>query len=533
MPPLGNMPSEVRKTLVQLGVERVADIERIRDCLTEMAGLGTPLLPEFTLHNQVHSDNLVRLLARLKKEFGLKLSSYEAFLLTASAYLHDVGMFFDGGAFQEDILPDPVAALSFCPQGLCDTPENYQLFGLDTGAQLRETHSLLSAYLLYQEETHIDGVMDEDRPFLMAICRGHGRANLRERGCWCYRTIPQDGEEIRVGLLASLLRLVDAMDFHKNRAPAKILGQRAVTFLKTPVSLGHWIKQYFVLDPFVARINEGGNLILRCTVYFSVPTRKLNGVRYLDFFRPLFEKHVEEARKWNFDINEYPSDLAIALGINDIELVLEERELPGGRDLPTRIVEEIERTSCGDVLEFLEQRARATQQDATTGVEEGFRCKEVGSAPLDLPSEPVLIVEDHPWYRKHLGSILTGAGYQCELAETFEEALEKLNVHDPFVLLLDMKLHGSFQKGWALARAALDRGVPVIVVTSYPSIEGINGAIREFDVAYFFDKAKLSPEQLRSRVSEVAGRPRRKKLSRSQRQVLLERLLGFFPDSTA
>ena len=529
MPSLGNMPARIKRTLVQLGVERVGDVKKIREYLTEIASLGTPLLPEFTLHNQVHSDNLVLLLGRLKKEFGLKLNGYEAFLLAASAYLHDLGMFFDGGAFEEEILPDPAASLSFCPKRLCDTVENYQLFGLDTGAQIRETHNLLSAYWLYHR-TPVDGITDDDRPYLMAICRGHGKANLRERGCWCYRTIPHDGEEIRVGLLASLLRLVDAMDFHSNRAPTRIFQKNAATFLKNPVSLSHWIKHYFVQDPFVVKNNEGGNPILKCTVYFSVPTKKLNGVRYLDFFRPLFDRHIREARKWGFDVNEYPPDLTTALAINDIKLVLEERELPGGRDLPNRTAMEIEQTSCRDVLGFLEHCARTLKQESTTGGDEDLTCGEAELVALALPSEPVLIVEDHPWYRKHLDSLLTEVGYRCEQAGTFEAALNKLDECNPFVLLLDVKLDGQFKKGWDLAQAAVDKDIPIIVVTSYPSIDGANRAIRDFDVVYFFDKSRLSREALISRVSQVARRARKRRLSREQRQSLFESIVGFFPD---
>ena len=152
---------------------------------------------------------------------------------------------------------------------------------------------------------------------------------------------------------------------------------------------------------------------------------------------------------------------------------------------------------------------------------------------LDVPSQPVLIAEDHPWYRKHLDSILTEAGYRCELSGTFEEALRKLNESDPFVLLLDLKLDGEFRKGWNLAEAAVDKGIPTIVITNYPSIEGLNKAIREFGVVYFFDKSRLSPKELIPRVHEVASRFREKKLSRDQRQALFEKLLGFFPDSSA
>lgn len=530
--PSEELPTEIKKILTQYGVEMIDDIQRVRKSLAEIASMGTPLLPDFTLHNEKHSDNLIRLLGRLRKECDLKLGKYEAFLLAASAYLHDVGMFFDGAAFEEEILPDPASALSLCPQGLCDTVENYPVFGLDTGGQIRQTHSLLSAYWLYHEVTPIEGVTEDDRPYLMTICRGHGRADLRERKCWCYRTAQHNGEEIRMGLLASLLRLVDAMDFYSNRTPAKVFRKNAAALLRNPVALGHWIKHYFVQSPFVTKVNRGGNLILECTVYFSVPMKKLGGIRYLDFFRPLFESHIEETQKWDLDVNQYPPDLTTALGINDIELVLDERELPGGRNLPNRIVREIEQSKCTDVLAFLEQCARIVERESTTGVEREHGFEETESSIPVIPSEPILIVEDHPWYLNHLHSILDGAGYQCELAETFDDGLKKLKEFHPAVLVLDIKLQGDFGKGWDLARKAVDDKVPIVMVTGYPSVEGVNRAVREFDAVYFFDKGRLSPEELIRRVSEAAQRRRKKRLSHKQRQELFERILGFFPDSS-
>ena len=527
------MPVGINRIVAQFGIDRIYDIQKVRMSLAEIASAGTPLLPDFTLHNEQHSDNLIRLLGRLRKEFGLKLGRYEAFLLAASAYLHDLGMFFDGAAFKDTILPDPASALSFCPERLCDTVENYRLFGQDTGEQIRETNSLLSAYWLYNDVTPIEGITDEDKPYLIAICRGHGKADLRERKCRCYETVQHNDEEIRIDLLTSLLRLVDAMDFYSNRTPAKVFRKNATTLLRNPIALGHWIKHYFVQAPFVTKVNKGGNFILECTVYFAVPMKKLNGVRYIDFFSPLFEGHIEEVQKWDLDINQYPPDLTTALGINDIKMVLDERELTGGRDLPDRIVQEIAQSECINVSAFLEQRAKIVEQESVTGVEKASGADRTGSPLPAIPSGPVLIVDDHPWYLNHLRSILEKAGYQCKLAETFEDALGQLKKCHPFVLVLDMKLGRDFKGGWELARRAADDGVHLIIVTGYPSIEGVSKAVREFSVVDFLDKGRLTPEKLIARVSEAAQSQRKKKLSREQRQELFERILGFFPSCSA
>ena len=65
-------------------------VEEARNYLSQMDSLGTPLMPDFTLHNHNHSDNVVLLLAWLHDQFRYKLNDHEAYLLAASAYLRRV-----------------------------------------------------------------------------------------------------------------------------------------------------------------------------------------------------------------------------------------------------------------------------------------------------------------------------------------------------------------------------------------------------------------------------------------------------------
>jgi hypothetical protein len=209
----------VKEALRQLGVseDRIWRVKEARIYLEAMSSTGAPSLPDFTLHNYTHSDNVILLLARLQDNFEFELSEYEAYLLTTSAYFHDLGMFFSSARFQHDILPNLTQALRFCPNDRCDQIDSYRLEGRGIGQQIRETHHLLSAYMILNDESLRNIVQRDDLLFLIAICRGHRKANLRERGCTCYQSEPVAGDVVRIGFLAALLRLADALDFRRDR----------------------------------------------------------------------------------------------------------------------------------------------------------------------------------------------------------------------------------------------------------------------------------------------------------------------------
>jgi hypothetical protein len=346
---------DVKTALETLGVaNRTEDIRRIRLKFDEMAGRGHHLMPDFTLHNVIHSDNLILILANLKTRFAFELMPYEAYLLAASAYLHDLGMFFSKSRFQAEISPDPRAALRFCPCDACDLIDYDQVRHRPWGEQVRLTHNVLSAYWLDKVEPATFGLERQDVPYVMAIARGHRKTDLRGTRCTCYQSEPVSGQLLHLGLLAGLLRLADALDFYENRAPAVAFEHAARDFLENPVALEHWIKHYFVVDPYLARHDEGGDVRLECQLHVKVPMKILNGIPYQDFFRPLFEAHVAEAQGSDLDRDQYPPEFTAALRITRLEIRLVETPQRGFRDLPPEVLAEIQRSGCQDVMAFLE-----------------------------------------------------------------------------------------------------------------------------------------------------------------------------------
>jgi hypothetical protein len=109
-------------------------------CSTCPAGIVTA--PDFTLHNETHSDNVILFLGELAELCRWELSGYEVRMLIAAAYLHDIGMFFGAARFKSDILPNIAESLRFCEDDFCDGGGRYQdaLVGNPVDHQVRAVH---------------------------------------------------------------------------------------------------------------------------------------------------------------------------------------------------------------------------------------------------------------------------------------------------------------------------------------------------------------------------------------------------------
>ncbi len=349
--------NRVLQDTFKLDNRRIAWLSDVRDQVRQLASLGISTAPDFTLHNETHSDNVVLLIGRLAEHFKSQLSGHELYLLAASAYLHDVGMFFSEADFVDRILPNLGETLKFCPQDSCDSGAAYQesLLGKSVDAQIRIVHHLLSAFRILEEGRELFRLASpEEINDVITICRGHRKANLRSRGCDCYKTRPTRFGQVQLGLLAGLLRLADGLDFYPERTPEGVFRTRAPDLLKNPVALKHWLTHIFAEAVYISIENQGGNRCLDLQIHMAVDTRRtLNGRTYREFFAPLFDEFLKEAQSSDFDAEQYPSSLLKLFDIEDIQLTQHIREGVALDKLPDKIVKEIERSGCRDVLEFL------------------------------------------------------------------------------------------------------------------------------------------------------------------------------------
>ncbi len=80
----------------------------------------------------------------------------------------------------------------------------------------------------------------------------------------------------------------------------------------------------------------------------------------------------------------------------------------------------------------------------------------------------ILIVDDSPTERFFLADLLSKRGYSVVTAESGEEALTKVRLEKPALVVMDVVMPGTsgYQATRALARDPATQGIPVILCTS-------------------------------------------------------------------
>jgi len=85
-----------------------------------------------------------------------------------------------------------------------------------------------------------------------------------------------------------------------------------------------------------------------------------------------------------------------------------------------------------------------------------------------MPVRRILIVDDSPTNRHALSEMLRRHGYQCSLAETGKEAIEKAKTEKPDMILMDVVMPDmdGFQATRIITRDEATKHIPVILCTS-------------------------------------------------------------------
>lgn len=96
----------------------------------------------------------------------------------------------------------------------------------------------------------------------------------------------------------------------------------------------------------------------------------------------------------------------------------------------------------------------------------------------------VLIVEDDPVLREALAETMTIAGHTYITAKDGKEALALLEIHNPSVVLTDIRMDG-LDGNQLLAEIQKRRlGLPVILMTAYGSVQDAVNALQHGAVDY-------------------------------------------------
>ena len=115
----------------------------------------------------------------------------------------------------------------------------------------------------------------------------------------------------------------------------------------------------------------------------------------------------------------------------------------------------------------------------------------------------ILLIDDDPDIRTVMGMILKKEGYEVTTASRREEALEKLAVEKPSLILLDVLLSGADGRELCREIKASDttKNIPVIMLSGHP------GAAQQFETygANDFLAKPFTTEVLLSKLSKQMG----------------------------
>ena len=179
------------------------------------------LLSHYTRHGVDHSERILVVLGNLLTKYSGLLNEHERFILIASSYLHDIGMQF----------PEYV--------GL----RRKIFYSYSERDKVRNVHHTAGANIIRESIVNKNGIrlgLEDCKDyvdFIAEVSKYHRKLDIGHLS-----DITFQGEKIRLALLASLLRLGDALDVDFQRVNMEILKQWEIPVL----SKFHWWSHYYV-----------------------------------------------------------------------------------------------------------------------------------------------------------------------------------------------------------------------------------------------------------------------------------------------
>jgi len=130
----------------------------------------------------------------------------------------------------------------------------------------------------------------------------------------------------------------------------------------------------------------------------------------------------------------------------------------------------------------------------------------------------ILFADDETTFLRATGELLRLAGYACDCVSNAAEAAQALREHEYDLLISDIKMPGNTELKLIREVPQLAPGLPVILVTGYPSLDSAIQSIELPVVAYLTKPVHL--EVLLHHVQTAMARSNNLRLVRSTRQRL-------------
>ena len=130
----------------------------------------------------------------------------------------------------------------------------------------------------------------------------------------------------------------------------------------------------------------------------------------------------------------------------------------------------------------------------------------------------ILIADDEDTFRQSTAYLLQKRGYTCDCAADGHEALDLFRQNHYDLLVADIHMPGNDDLGLIRRAQQIAGGMPVILVTGYPSVETAAKSVPLPVVAYLTKPVDI--EELCGNVEAVMGQSRTKRLVESTHEAL-------------
>ncbi|NWG06854.1 MAG: response regulator [Chloroflexi bacterium] len=135
-------------------------------------------------------------------------------------------------------------------------------------------------------------------------------------------------------------------------------------------------------------------------------------------------------------------------------------------------------------------------------------------APVKLPSEKALVVEDDAGWRSILEELLSDAGFQVRTCASFGDALGYLRREKFSLAVIDLSLQGTVTawdkdahdpnlEGYQLLSAARAGGIPTIVVSGITETDEIQRVYSEYAISAYIEKQAFDRAAFRRVIEET------------------------------
>lgn len=116
----------------------------------------------------------------------------------------------------------------------------------------------------------------------------------------------------------------------------------------------------------------------------------------------------------------------------------------------------------------------------------------------------ILIADDEETFRESTARLLAREGYSCECAADADEAVQKLQAGWYDLLITDIKMPGNRDLALVQQVRQIAQGIPVILVTGYPSVDSAVNSLHLSVAAYLTKPVDF--DELRNHVRVLMGR---------------------------